>query len=340
MPTTLEDHLGATADPALAATLEAIAGAAVELAARIAAGCALGAAAGVNADGDAQKALDVIADESFAAALSRAPVRWLASEERETVTALDAGAPLAVAIDPLDGSGNIDINVSIGSIFGVRRARSSGPATFLAPGREQVAAGYVVYGPQTGLVLTTGAGVQAFRLDPASGRWVMTSDRLETPRGAAEFAINVSNTRHWPAPVRSFVEDCLAGAPGPLGADFNMRWIAALVVEAHRILSRGGVYLYPADARPSYARGRLRLVYECAPIAMLMEQSGGLATDGTRAILDLTPESLHARVPLVFGSADLVARIAAYHAAPPRERSPLFGDRGLFDNRVEARSAS
>lgn len=332
MPTTLEDHLR-SADSALAATLLAIASAATGVAARIAAGGALGAAAGVNADGDGQKALDVIADDAFAAALAEAPVRWLASEERETVTPLVEGAPLAVAIDPLDGSGNIDINVSIGSIFAIRPARASGPATFLAPGREQIAAGYVVYGPQTQLVLTTGRGVDAFLLDPASGRFLLAARGVTVARGAAEFAINVSNTRHWPQPVRAFVDDCLAGAQGPLEADFNMRWIAALVVEAHRILNRGGVYLYPADARPAYARGRLRLVYECAPMAMLMEQAGGLATDGTRPILDIAAESLHARAPLVFGSADLVERVAAYHAAPPRERSPLFGERGLFDAR-------
>lgn len=335
MPVTLEDHLR-SCDPALAATLLALAEASGRVAERIAAGGALGAAAGTNADGDGQKALDLIADDIFADALADAPVRWLASEERETATTMAEGAPLAVAIDPLDGSGNIDLDVSIGSIFAVRAAGPSGPATFLAPGRGLLAAGYVIYGPQTRLMLTTGAGVQAFLRLPASGDFVLAEAQVAVPRGAAEFAINVSNTRHWPQPVKSFVDDCLAGAQGPLEADFNMRWIAALVVEAHRILTRGGVYLYPADARPAYARGRLRLVYECAPMAMLIEQAGGLATDGTRPILDIVPESLHARVPLVFGSADLVQRIAAYHAAPPREHSPLFGERGLFD----ARSAS
>jgi fructose-1,6-bisphosphatase I len=335
MSVTLQHHLR-TCDPALAATLIALAEASGRVAERVAAGGALGASAGTNADGDGQKALDLIADDIFAEALAAAPVRWLASEERETATAMAEGAPLAVAIDPLDGSGNIDLNVAIGSIFAVRAARASGPATFLAAGRDLLAAGYVIYGPQTRLVLTTGSGVQAFLLDPASGEFVLTEARLAVPRGATEFAINVSTSRHWPQPVRSFVDDCLAGAQGPLGADFNMRWIAAMVAEAHRILVRGGVYLYPADSRPAYAHGRLRLVYEGAPIAMLMEQAGGLATDGTRAILDIVPESLHARVPLVFGSADLVQRIAAYHAAPPRALSPLFGERGLFD----ARSAS
>ena len=335
MPATLNDHL-LSCDPALAATVLAIAEGSARVAERIAAGGALGAAAGTNTDGDGQKALDLIADDIFAEALAAAPVRWLASEERETATAITPDGPLAVAIDPLDGSGNIDINVSIGSIFAIRAAAASGPTTFLAAGRDLLAAGYVIYGPQTRMLLTTGQGVQAFLLAPGSGTYVLTDADVHVPRGATEFAINISNTRHWPQPVRSFVEDCIAGATGPLEADFNMRWIAALVVEAHRILNRGGVYLYPSDARPAYAKGRLRLVYECAPIAMLIEQAGGLATDGTRAILDIVPESLHARVPLVFGSADLVRRIATYHAAPPRERSPLFGERGLFD----ARSAS
>lgn len=334
MPVTLKEHLR-PCDPSLAATL-AIAEASARVSGRIAAGGALGASAGTNSDGDGQKALDLIADDIFADALATAPVRWLASEERETATALAPDAPLAVAIDPLDGSGNIDINAPIGSIFAVRAAAASGPATFLAAGRGLLAAGYVVYGPQTRLMLTTGDRVHAYLLSPHSGEFVLTEEGVQVPRGATEFAINVSNTRHWPQPVRSFIEDCIAGSAGPLEADFNMRWIAALVVEAHRILNRGGVYLYPADRRPAYARGRLRLVYECAPMAMLMEQAGGLATDGTRAILDIVPESLHARVPFVFGSADLVQRIAAYHAAPPRERSPLFGERGLFD----ARSAS
>lgn len=335
MPVTLEDHLG-SCDAGLAATLLAIAEGSVRVAGRIAAGGALGAAAGTNADGDGQKALDLIADDIFAAALSAAPVRWLASEERETATPMTADAPLAVAIDPLDGSGNIDINVSIGSIFGVRAAGPTGPATFLASGRGLLAAGYVIYGPQTRLMLTTGDGVHAFLLSPETGEFELTAAGLQVPDGAPEFAINVSNTRHWPQPVRSFIEDCIAGSTGPMEVDFNMRWIAALVVEAHRILHRGGVYLYPADARPPYARGRLRLVYECAPIAMLIEQAGGLATDGDRAILDIVPESLHARVPLVFGSADLVTKVAAYHTAPRRDWSPLFGERGLFD----ARSAS
>lgn len=335
MSVTLKEHLR-PCDPALAATLLAIAEASVRVSARIAAGGALGALAGTNADGDGQKALDIIADDIFADALSAAPVRWLASEERETATAMASNAPLAVAIDPLDGSGNIDINVSIGSIFAVRAAGPSGPATFLAAGRDLMAAGYVIYGPQTRLMLTIGDGVNAFILAPDTGEFVLTEANLQVPRGATEFAINISNTRHWPQPVRNFIEDCIAGSAGPMEADFNMRWIAALVVEAHRILGRGGVYLYPSDARPAYAKGRLRLVYECAPMAMLMEQAGGLATDGTRAILDIVPESLHARAPLVFGSADLVQRVAAYHSAPPRDRSPLFGERGLFD----ARSAS
>lgn len=335
MSVTLKDHLR-SCDASLAATLLAIAEGSVLVAERIAAGGALGAAAGTNSDGDGQKALDIIADDIFADVLSRAPVRWLASEERETATPMTEGAPLAVAIDPLDGSGNIDLNVSIGTIFGIRAAGPTGPGTFLASGRGLLAAGYVVYGPQTGLVLTTGNGVDSFLLSPTTGEFELIEAGVQVPTEAHEFAINISNTRHWPQPIRSFIEDCIAGSTGPLEVDFNMRWIAALVVEAHRILRRGGIYLYPADARPSYGKGRLRLVYECAPMAMLMEQAGGLATDGESAILDIVPDSLHARVPFVFGSADLVKKVAAYLATPRLDRSPLFGERGLFD----ARSAS
>lgn len=334
MPRSLETYLSTHASPEVALTLRAIALASAELAARIAAGGALGASAGVNSDGDDQKALDVIADDIFAAALAQAPVRWLASEERETVTELTPGAPLAVGIDPLDGSSNIDINVSIGSIFSIRAAREDGLDTFLRPGREQLAAGYVMYGPQTTLVLSLGQGVDTFLLDPATRGFTLSGEQITIAPDSAEFAINCSNYRHWNTPVRNFVDDCLAGADGPFGTNYNMRWIAAMVVEAHRILTRGGVYLYPADARPAYAHGRLRMVYECAPMAMLMEQAGGAATDGATPILDLIPETLHGRVPLIFGSADLVARIASYENGPIREVSPLFGRRGLFSART------
>jgi fructose-1,6-bisphosphatase I len=332
---TLRDFLDGSAKcpAALRATILAVAKVSAELSGRIARDSLEGAPGmeiGENSDGDRQKALDVEADQAFAAALATVPVRWLASEERETVDELDPGGCLAVAIDPLDGSSNIDVNVSIGTIFSILDARETGDASFLRPGREQIAAGYVIYGPHTALILTLGDGARLFLLDPGSGEYIRIGEALSIAPSTSEFAINVSNYRHWDAPVRAFIDDCFAGTEGPRGKNFNMRWIASLVAEAHRILVRGGIFLYPRDDRKGYERGRLRQVYECAPIAFLVEQAGGKATDGRDPILDQVPASLHARTPFVFGASDKVDRIAAYHDLPEREVAPLFGKRGLF----------
>lgn len=331
----LSAHLAAhTEVPSeLAAVLSALAEVAADLShliSRGALGGSLGAEVGENLGGDTQKALDLMADEAFAAALSRTPVRWYASEERDTVETLDPAGTLAVAIDPLDGSSNIDANVSIGTIFAVYDARESGEESFLRPGREQVAAGYVVYGPQTALVLATLRGAALFVLERHDGLFLRVTDALAIPETASEFAINASNYRHWPRPIRAYIDDCLSGDQGPRGKNFNMRWVASLVAETHRILMRGGIFLYPSDDRPQYARGRLRMVYECAPIAFIVEKAGGRATDALDRILDQVPDELHARTPFVFGSADKVARVAAYHDLPESEISPLFGKRGLF----------
>ncbi|QDL92786.1 class 1 fructose-bisphosphatase [Paroceanicella profunda] len=332
--TSLHEHLLLTgADPVVAGLIGALGGVAVEVSRLIARGglsSSLGAAVGRNSDGDGQKALDMIADDAFAACLPGTGVRWLVSEEREGVTEIDPSGTLALAIDPLDGSSNIDVNVSIGTIFSIRAAQASPEESFLAPADGQLAAGYVIYGPQTALLLTWGAGVSHYVLDPGTGRFGLVNDRVRVPPRASEFAINASNFRHWSKPVRAYVDDCLSGAAGPLGRDYNMRWIASLVAETHRILMRGGIFLYPADARPGYQHGRLRLVYECAPIAFLMEQAGGRATDGADPILSRAASGLHARTPFVFGSAEKVARVAAYHDLPEAEISPLFGIRGLF----------
>lgn len=290
-------------------------------------------ARGENADGDGQKALDVIADEAFMAALAGSGVRFYASEEQETAIELDAGGGLALAIDPLDGSSNIAVNVSIGTIFAIYPAAATAEASFLRPGREMLGAGYVIYGPQCCLMVSFGGGVQKYLLDPDTGRFHLAADRLELPAKSSEFAINASNYRHWLKPVRAYVDDCIAGAEGPRERNFNMRWIASLVAEAHRILTRGGVFLYPADARKGYERGRLRHTYECAPIAFLIEQAGGQATDGIDAILDHAPGHLHERTPFVFGSAVNVARVSAYHDLPEAETAALFGTRGLFRSR-------
>ena len=318
---------------ALYPAIAAIAGVARDLSAVIARGplgAALGAEIGTNTDGDGQKALDVMADEAFAAALVGTGVRWYASEERDSVNEIDAGGTLALAIDPLDGSSNIDVNVSIGTIFSILPAEDDPKASFLRRGSDQIAAGYVIYGPQTAMVVSFGEGVRLYILDRDSGAFVLAAEKIGIARSSREFAINASNYRHWLKPVRAYVDDCLSGTEGPRRANYNMRWIASLVAETHRILTRGGVFLYPADAREGYARGRLRMVYECAPIAFLITQAGGGATDGCDPILTRIPESLHARTPFVVGSAENVEQVSVYHDLPEQEISALFGTRGLF----------
>lgn len=330
---TILDAVPGGLEPALADTVERIAGVCARLARRIARGGIdehLTNGRGSNADGDRQKALDVIADDAFATALRGSAVRHYASEEQEDVVTLNPGGTLAAAIDPLDGSSNIDTNVSIGTIFGIHAAADTGAASFLRPGRELKAAGYAIFGPQCCLMVSFGAGVLKYVLDPNSGRFVCLGAVRPIPPESAEYAINASNYRYWPAPIRAYVDDRVAGADGPLGRDFNMRWIASLVAETHRILTRGGIFLYPSDSRKGYERGRLRLVYECAPIAFLIEQAGGAASNGMDRILDQVPDRLHARSPLVFGSRNKVARVATYFDLPEQEASALFGKRGLF----------
>ena len=324
------DGLGLAAG--LADVMDRLAGAGAQLSrliARHGIGQDLAASAGTNAGGDGQKALDLIADDMFRAALTGSAVRFYASEEQEEILDLGAGR-LALAIDPLDGSSNIDVDVSIGTIFSIFPAASSAEASFLRPGSEQIAAGYIIYGPQTSLIVTFCAGVQHWVLDPQTSAWARIADIRPLPPETSEYAINASNYRHWPAPIRAFVDDMVAGAEGPRARNFNMRWIASLVAETHRILMRGGVFLYPSDARRGYERGRLRHVYECAPIALIVTQLGGGATDGADPILSALPAALHARTPFVFGTHAKVARVAAYHDLPGDETSALFNTRGLF----------
>ena len=308
----LGSYLAARTNSPLAKVILSLAGAASAIAAEIRMpATALDAAAGaVNADGDTQKKLDVIADEIVLDALHGTGAAAYLSEEREEAIPLDPDGGLIIACDPLDGSSNIGVNVSVGTIFSVLPADGGD----LQPGRAQLAAGFFVYGPQTTLLLTTGSGTASFRMDD-EGRFVMISENVRIPSEASEFAINASNRRHWPAPITRYVEGCLAGADGPRGHDYNMRWVASLVAETWRIISRGGVFLYPADARKGYAAGRLRLVYEAAPVAMLVEQAGGRATDGARDIMDITPDGLHQRVPLVFGAKNEVEAVAVEFAA-------------------------
>jgi fructose-1,6-bisphosphatase I len=321
----------------VASVISVIAEVAEEVAALVGAGELASAHTEIIGDsggGDAQKALDLRAHELFVAALSGAPVAYVGSEEAGEAAVLDPGAPLAVAIDPLDGSSNIETNVSIGTVFAILPVRESATATFTQCGTAQLAAGFIIYGPHTDLALTVGSGTQIFTLDRGTHRFVLTRPDALIPEGQREYAINASNYRHWSTAIREYVDDLVAGEEGPMGSNFNMRWIASLVAEAYRVMVRGGIFLYPRDSRPDYRDGRLRLVYEANPIAFLVEQAGGAATDGERRTLELVPDGLHARTPLIFGSADKVARVARYHEARPimAAESPLFAKRGLFRN--------
>lgn len=299
-------------------------------------GGAHGASTGsTNVDGDDQKSLDVLANDLIVEALKRTPTAYYASEEEDAILTLSQKGLLAVAVDPLDGSSNIDANISIGTIFSIYPAsRGGATASFFRPGSEQIAAGFFIYGPHTALVLTTGQGTDLFVLDPKTRAFSLASSPLRIAADTREFAINASNYRHWFEPVRTFVDDCYAGAEGPHTKDFNMRWVASLVAETYRIFTRGGVFLYPADARKGYENGRLRLVYEAAPIAFLVEQAGGAAIDGPNRILDLAAGNLHQRVPLLFGSINKIERLRRYHEDPAflRRAAPLFRSRGLFNS--------
>src|SRR6266481_5780296 len=286
----------------------------------------------INPDGDKQKDIDIVADQLFRDALRTAPVAAVLSEEAELPETLDMNAVLCVAIDPLDGSANLENNISVGTIFSIRALARDIISTFFEPGTAQCAAGCFIYGPQTVLVLYR--RVDLFILDPKGGEFVRTVRGIRIPPDTAEFAINASNRRHWSSAVRTYIDECTAGAAGDRGLDFNMRWIGSLVAEAYRILVRGGVFLYPADARPAYREGRLRLLYEAHPIALIMEWAGGAASSGRRRILELSARTPHQRVPLIMGSTRAVRDVAAIHEGiePMFDNSdaPLFARRGLF----------
>jgi fructose-1,6-bisphosphatase len=298
-----------------------------------------GASGGDNVHGEVQQKLDLFADRCLTEALAGTPcVAAWASEESvlPTESAAHAGSgEYLVVFDPLDGSSNIEANITVGTIFSVLRhpfrGTPPGEAGFLQPGRRQVAAGYAVYGPATVLVLSCGKGVAAFTLDPGDRSWRLTRENIGLDARAREFAINASNQRFWEKPVQRYVAECLAGEQGPRAANFNMRWVASLVAEVHRIFSRGGVFLYPRDTREPRKPGRLRLLYEASPMAFLVEQAGGAAVTGTQALLDIVPDTLHQKVPVILGSRDEVARIVRYHADPEENVYwPLFKERSLF----------
>ena len=293
----------------------------------------LGTAGSENVQGEIQKKLDIIANEVLIEANEwGGHLAAMASEEMEGIHLVPNRYPQGeylLLFDPLDGSSNIDVNVSIGTIFSVLKKpddkdnvkdNSQAEVTevrekdFLQPGHQQVAAGYCVYGPQTTLVLTVGDGVAMFTLDREQGSFVLTAENVQIPADTQEFAINMSNMRHWAAPVKRYVDECLAGQDGVRGKDFNMRWIASMVADVHRILTRGGIFLYPWDKREPDKAGKLRLMYEANPMSWLIEQAGGAATNGKQRILDLQPAKLHERVSVILGSKNEVERVTRYHA--------------------------
>ena len=339
--TTLPQWL-ASQNPALAATLGTITQACV----RIAESVSLGALVGLhgstdnsNTHGEVQKKLDLFADECLAEALAgcKHVAAW-ASEEHDDAAISDwhgESGEYLVLFDPLDGSSNIEANISVGTIFSVLphpfRGTTPGAAGFLQPGRRQVAAGYVVYGPATVLMLSCGKGVSAFTLDHRDGQWYLTRDAVQIAPKTREFAINASNQRFWEKPIQRYVAECLAGEDGPRASNFNMRWVASMVAEVHRIFTRGGVFLYPRDTKEPRKPGRLRLMYEAAPMSFLIEQAGGSAVTGTQNLLDIVPDTLHQKVPVILGSRAEVELIVRYHADPSENVSlQLFKTRSLF----------
>jgi len=284
-----------------------------------------------NAVADAEKPWDKKAHSIFEQALGSAPISFLASEEKEDLVEFDSRAAYMVALDPLHGSANIETNMSVGTIFSVLQVDVD-QLYDENLGSRQIAAGFLLYGPQTTLVLTCGNGTQIFLLQTEDGQFYQLDDAISIPSGKREFAINTSNYRFWDSAIRHFIDDCFSGEDGPLGIDFNMRWNASLVAEAFRILIRGGVFLYPADSRAGYKCGRLRHFYEALPLAFIVEQAGGSATDGDRRIMDVALSSIHQRTPLIFGSKDMVSDVVEYISADPAEntRYPLFQKRSLL----------
>ncbi|MBD9370774.1 class 1 fructose-bisphosphatase [Xanthomonas sp. XNM01] len=284
-------------------------------------GGVLGDAGTGNVQGEAQKKLDVLSNDILLEAnMWGGHLAACASEEMDHSQPVPSEYPVGdflLLFDPLDGSSNIDVNVSVGTIFSVLRCppgvACAGDEHFLQPGTQQVAAGYCIYGPSTMLVLTLGNGTHAFTLEREEGSFLLTQADMRIPEDTKEFAINMSNQRHWEAPMQAYVGDLLVGSEGPRGKDFNMRWIASMVADVHRILTRGGIFIYPWDRKDPTKAGKLRLMYEANPMGLLVEQAGGAATDGRRRILEIQPDQLHQRVPVFLGSKHEVAEATRYH---------------------------
>jgi fructose-1,6-bisphosphatase I/sedoheptulose-1,7-bisphosphatase len=292
-----------------------------------------------NVQGETQATLDVICDELFTTRLAATGlVAGMVSEEVDLPISIEnktAKAEFLVFFDPLDGSSNVDVNVSIGSIFSVFKVPNKNliEVDYLVAGKQQVAAGYAIYGPCTMLVITTGQGTHGFTLDRANKQFLLTHPNMQVPVDTQEYAINSSNQRFWEAPIKRYITECKSGAAGRREKDFNMRWIGSMVADIHRILTRGGIYLYPKDSKDSTKPGRLRLMYEANPMAMLVEQAGGAASTGRMRMLDVLPEHIHQRIPIIIGSKNEVEHIERYHAAFDKgtdEPFPLFNERTFY----------
>ncbi len=283
----------------------------------------LGSAGSENIQGETQKKLDVITNDVMLQSNEWAGhLAAMASEEMEDIYPIPSRFPRGkylLVFDPLDGSSNIDVNISVGTIFSILRCPEgvSEPtaADFLQPGTKQVAAGYALYGPSTMLMLTTGQGVNGFTLDRDVGEFLLTHRNVRITPDTREFAINASNERFWEEPVQRYVQECLQGKEGPRGENFNMRWVASMVAEVHRILIRGGIFMYPKDTKDPKKAGKLRLMYEANPMSFIVEQAGGLSSTGRERIMDMQPTGLHQRVPVILGSRNEVERVISYHKA-------------------------
>jgi fructose-1,6-bisphosphatase I/sedoheptulose-1,7-bisphosphatase len=304
-----------------------------------------------NSQGEGQKKLDVLTNDIMTSQCEwNGLLAGMASEEMETILPIPAQYPRGdylLIFDPLDGSSNIDVNVAVGTIFSVLRKpdgeQALEEADFLRAGRDQLAAGYAIYGPTTMLVLTVGRGTHGFTLDREIGNFVLTHPGILIPEETSEYAINTSNERFWEPPVKRYIQECQAGKTGVRERNFNTRWVASMVADVHRLLMRGGIYLYPKDSKDACMPGRLRLLYEASPMAFLIEQAGGLASTGRAPLMEVVPATLHERVPVILGSQSEVARVQQYHAAYDNGTdlpyaSPLFNERSLFSSQRAAKN--
>ncbi len=342
----LIENLSGTPDGADLAALLVDVAAAVKAISALSARGALGGATGtldtINVQGETQKPLDVLSNTAFVNTFQLGGlVAGVASEEMDDpfpIRPPHKRGPFLAIFDPLDGSSNIDGNVSVGSIFSILRAPTEGEpqtADYLQPGSKQVAAGYALYGPATLLVITVGNGTHGFTLDREIGNFILTHRDIKIPADTSEFAINTSNERFWEPPVTRYIDECKAGKTGPRERDFNMRWIASMVAEVHRILIRGGIFMYPRDNKDPNKPGRLRLMYEANPMSMIVEQAGGLSSTGRERIMDVVPTQIHQRIPVILGSRNEVERVVHYHqqfdsGTDKTYKSPLFNERGLY----------